>query len=123
TVANAFAAMEAGLTIVPVLNKVDLVHARPEEVMEEMEHSLGIDPAEVLPVSGKTGFGVEALLEAIVARIPPPAGDPAANRAGDGFRFALRRVPRRDYLRAFDERLRAAGAEDQVPQDRLRSRG
>src|SRR5579863_9410330 len=48
TVANAFAAMESGLTIVPVLKKIDLVHARPELVMEEMEHSLGIDPADVL---------------------------------------------------------------------------
>jgi GTP-binding protein LepA len=78
TVANAFAAMESGHSIVPVLNKVDLVHARPEQVMEEMEHSLGIDPAAVLPVSAKTGLGVEALLEAIVERVPPPAGDPAA---------------------------------------------
>src|SRR5258708_26669667 len=66
TVANAFAAMESGLAIVPVLNKIDLVHARPEQVMEEMEHSLGIDAAQVLPVSAKTGLGVEALLEAIV---------------------------------------------------------
>jgi GTP-binding protein LepA len=78
TVANAYAAMEHELTIVPVLNKVDLKHARPEEVMEEMESSLGIDPAEVLPCSGKTGAGVEKLLEAIVERIPPPAGDPDA---------------------------------------------
>jgi len=78
TVANAFAAMESGLAIVPVLNKIDLVHARPDQVMEEMEHSLGIDPAHVLPVSAKTGLGVEALLEAIVERVPPPAGDPDA---------------------------------------------
>ncbi|HEY5311926.1 MAG TPA: translation elongation factor 4 [Pirellulales bacterium] len=78
TVANAFAAMESDLMIVPVLNKVDLVHARPEQVMEEMETSLAIDPADVLPCSGKTGVGVEALLEAIVDRVPPPAGDPAA---------------------------------------------
>jgi len=75
TVANAFAAMESDLTLVPVLNKIDLTHARPEQVMEEMEQSLGIDPAEVLPCSAKTGLGVEALLEAIVKRIPPPAGD------------------------------------------------
>jgi len=78
TVANAFAAMESGLAIIPVLNKIDLVHARPEQVMEEMEHSLGIDAAQVLPVSAKTGLGVEALLEAIVERIPPPASDPDA---------------------------------------------
>jgi GTP-binding protein LepA len=78
TVANAYAAMEHELTIVPVLNKVDLKHARPEQVMEEMESSLGIDPADVLPCSGKTGAGVDKLLEAIVERIPPPAGDPDA---------------------------------------------
>ncbi|HXT57153.1 MAG TPA: translation elongation factor 4 [Pirellulales bacterium] len=75
TVANAFAAMESDLALVPVLNKIDLTHARPEQVMEEMEQSLGIDPAEVLPCSAKTGLGVEALLEAIVKRIPPPTGD------------------------------------------------
>src|SRR3954463_858948 len=56
TVANAYAAMNSGLTIVPVLNKVDLVHARPEQVMEEMESVLGIDPVDVLPCSGKTGI-------------------------------------------------------------------
>src|SRR4051812_48903045 len=76
TVANAYAAMNSGLTIVPVLNKVDLVHARPDQVMEEMESVLGIDPVDVLPCSGKTGIGVEDLLAAIVERIPPPTGNP-----------------------------------------------
>jgi GTP-binding protein LepA len=75
TVANAYAAMGADLKIVPVLNKVDLVHARPEEVITEMESTLSIDPDEVLKCSGKTGVGVEALLEAIVDRVPPPSGD------------------------------------------------
>ena len=78
TVANAYAAMENNLTIVPVLNKIDLRHARPDEVMAEMESVLGIDPTEVLPCSGKTGHGVDKLLEAIVERVPPPAGDPDA---------------------------------------------
>ncbi|HTU26547.1 MAG TPA: translation elongation factor 4 [Pirellulales bacterium] len=78
TVANAYATMEHNLTIVPVLNKVDLKHARPDEVKAEMESVLGIDPDEVLPCSGKTGVGVEALLAAIVERIPPPKGDPEA---------------------------------------------
>ena len=78
TVANAYAAMEHNLTIVPVMNKVDLKHARPEQVLEEMETVLGIDPAEVLPCSGKTGQGVSKLLKAIVARVPPPSGDPEA---------------------------------------------
>ncbi|HJT32712.1 MAG TPA: translation elongation factor 4 [Pirellulales bacterium] len=78
TVANAYAALDAELAIVPVLNKIDLQAARPEEVMEEMESSLAIDVADVLPVSGKTGQGVDALLAAIVSRLPPPSGDPNA---------------------------------------------
>ena len=78
TVANGYAAMEHDLTIIPVINKVDLTHARLEEVMEEMEQSLGIDPEEVLPVSAKSGLGCQKLLEAIVDRCPPPTGDPAA---------------------------------------------
>ena len=78
TMANAFAAINADLKILPVLNKIDLVNARPEAVIEEMHQSLGIDPDEVLPASGKTGQGVDELLRAIVARIPAPAGDPEA---------------------------------------------
>jgi GTP-binding protein LepA len=78
TVANAYAAIDAGLTIVPALNKIDVVSARPDEVMEEMESSLGIDPTEVLAVSAKTGVGVDELLEAIITRVPPPQGDPNA---------------------------------------------
>ncbi len=78
SVANAYAAMEHGLTIVPVMNKIDLRHARPDEVLTEMESVLGIDPLEVIPCSGKTGQGVDKLLEAIVERVPAPAGDPGA---------------------------------------------
>src|SRR3954469_1545524 len=59
TVANAYAAMEHDLAIVPVLNKVDLKHARPEEVLEEMEHSLAVHAEEVLWCSAKTGIGTE----------------------------------------------------------------
>jgi GTP-binding protein LepA len=78
TVANAYLAMEHDLAIVPVLNKIDLAIARPEQVMAEMEQALGISPTEVLRCSAKTGQGVEEVLQAVVARIPPPAGDPAA---------------------------------------------
>jgi len=78
SVANAYAAMENNLVIVPVLNKIDLRHARPDEVLAEMESVLGIDPLEVIPCSGKTGQGVDKLLEAIVQRVPAPAGDPGA---------------------------------------------
>src|SRR6516162_548274 len=74
TVANAYLAMEHDLTIVPVLNKVDLSMARPDDVKAEMEQALGIDPATVLHASGKTGQGVEELIKAIIDRVPPPAG-------------------------------------------------
>jgi GTP-binding protein LepA len=78
TVANAFLAMEHELTIVPVLNKIDLPVARPGEVTAEMEQALGISPADVLKASGKTGEGVDQALRAIVSRIPPPPGSPGA---------------------------------------------
>jgi GTP-binding protein LepA len=74
TVANAFLAMEHELVIVPVLNKIDMPIARPAEVIAEMEHALGVNPADVLQISAKTGEGVEAVIEAIITRIPPPAG-------------------------------------------------
>ncbi len=75
TVANAYAALEHNLVIVPVLNKIDLSHARPDEVKREIESSLGIDPEEVLACSAKTGQGCTELLDAIVDRVPPPTGD------------------------------------------------
>ena len=78
TVANAFAATNQGLAIVPVINKVDLVHARVNDVLAEMEQSLAIDSSEVILASGKTGIGIDELLTAIIDRIPPPQGDPQA---------------------------------------------
>jgi GTP-binding protein LepA len=74
TVANAFLAMEHELTILPVLNKVDLAAARPDEIIAEMEQALGILPADVMRVSAKTGLGVDELFQAIITRIPPPPG-------------------------------------------------
>src|SRR4051794_5085311 len=76
TVANAFLAMESDLAIVPVLNKVDLPTARPDDVKSEMLQALGIEPDTVLHASGKTGMGVDEVLRAIVERIPPPSGKP-----------------------------------------------
>jgi GTP-binding protein LepA len=78
TVANAYLAIEGNLTIVPVLNKVDLPVARPDEVIAEMHSALGIEPGDVLRVSGKTGQGVDELLGAIIERVPPPPGATAA---------------------------------------------
>ena len=78
TVANAYAAMEHDLQIVPVINKIDLSHARTDEVIEEMEQSLAVEPDEVMLASAKSGIGIRELLDVIVDRIPPPDGDPAA---------------------------------------------
>ena len=78
TLANAQLALAAGLVIVPVINKIDLPNAQPDVVMEELENVLAIPREEVLLVSAKDGTGVPDLLEAIVERIPPPGGDPAA---------------------------------------------
>jgi GTP-binding protein LepA len=78
TLANVHLALREGLTIVPVLNKIDLPSAEPELVMDELETALAIPREEVLLVSAKEGTGVPELLEAIVERIPPPKGDPGA---------------------------------------------
>jgi GTP-binding protein LepA len=78
TVANAFAAMEHDLTIVPAMNKIDLVHARPDQVRQEMVQTLGVAASEVLGCSGKTGKGCEELLQAVIERVPAPTGDPNA---------------------------------------------
>jgi GTP-binding protein LepA len=74
TVANAYLAIEHDLTIVPVLNKIDMAIARPDEVIAEMNTVLGIKPEEVLRVSAKTGVGIEAVIEALLERVPPPPG-------------------------------------------------
>src|SRR3954452_21524067 len=78
TVANAYAAMQHDLAIVPVINKIDLVHARVDEVKEEIEHTLAIDADEVVGCSAKTGLNCEAVLQAVLKRVPPPTGDPNA---------------------------------------------
>src|SRR5438309_10606333 len=78
TVANAYLAMENDLTIVPVLNKIDMPIARPDEVIAEMEHAVGASADEVLRVSAKSGLGIDELFRAIIERIPPPPGDPKA---------------------------------------------
>jgi GTP-binding protein LepA len=78
TVANTYAAVEAGLELIPVLNKVDLPSADPDRVAGEIADLLGGDPGEILRISAKTGEGVDAVLEAIVARIPAPTGEPQA---------------------------------------------
>ena len=78
TVANAYAAMENDLTVIPVMNKIDLNHARPAEVAKEVEQALAIPTDEIIKVSAKTGFGIEELLRAIIDHIPAPQGHPEA---------------------------------------------
>ena len=78
TISNLYLALENDLEIIPVLNKVDLPSANPEEVTDDIVDLLGCDSEEVIHASGKTGFGVDTILEAIIDRIPAPEGDPEA---------------------------------------------
>ena len=75
TISNLYLALENDLEIIPVLNKVDLPSANPEEVTDDIVDLLGCDPAEVIPASAKTGLGIEAILTAIIERIPAPKGN------------------------------------------------
>ncbi len=78
TLANVHLALEHDLTIIPVVNKIDLPAADPDKTIREIEEIIGLPAADAILASGKTGQGVEAILQAIVARIPAPSGDPAA---------------------------------------------
>ncbi|VWD01712.1 elongation factor 4 [Burkholderia lata] len=78
TVANCYTAIELGVEVVPVLNKIDLPAANPENAIEEIEDVIGIDAADATRCSAKTGLGVEDVLESLIAKVPPPKGDPAA---------------------------------------------
>jgi len=78
TISNLYLALENDLEIIPVLNKVDLPSANPEEVTDDIVDLLGCDASEVIPASGKTGLGVDTILEAIIDRVPAPKGDPEA---------------------------------------------
>ena len=107
TVANAYAAINADLEIVPVINKIDLTYARVDEVLVEMEQSLGIDPDDVIKASAKAGIGIDELVTAIIERIPPPQGDPEATLRAmvfdshyDSYRGAI------TYIRILDGTVR-----------------
>jgi GTP-binding protein LepA len=78
TISNLYLALEHDLTIIPILNKMDLPSAEPEAVTDQIVELIGCDPAEVIPASGKTGMGIDEILSAIIDRIPPPTGDPKA---------------------------------------------
>jgi small GTP-binding protein len=76
TIANHRLAVDAGLAIVPVLNKIDLPHAEPDRVAAQMVAALGVPESSILRISAKSGLGVTKLLEALVERLPPPTGQP-----------------------------------------------
>src|SRR3954468_13562587 len=78
TLANVYHALDANHEIVPVLNKIDLPAAEPDRIKEQIEEVIGIDASEAVPISAKTGLNIEAVLEAIVTRLPPPKGDRSA---------------------------------------------
>ena len=79
TVATGYAAIEHDLDIVPVVNKIDLKHQRADEVVQEMEQTLGLDGEDVIRVSAKTGINIDGLIDAIVTNVKPPDGDPEAD--------------------------------------------
>ena len=78
TVANCYTALELGVEVVPVLNKMDLPNADPENAKREIEDVIGIDATDAIPCSAKTGMGIDEILEAVIARMPPPKGNPDA---------------------------------------------
>ena len=75
TISNLYLALEHDLEIIPILNKMDLPGAMPDEVTDQIVELIGCDPSEVIPASGKTGLGVDAILEAVINRVPAPTGD------------------------------------------------
>ncbi|MCD6665678.1 translation elongation factor 4 [Hydrogenophaga bisanensis] len=78
TVANCYTALDLGVEVLPVLNKMDLPQADPDNAKQEIEDVIGIDATEAVPCSAKTGMGVEDILEMVVAKVPPPRGNPDA---------------------------------------------
>ncbi len=78
TLANVYHALDAGHEIVPVLNKIDLPAAEPDRIKQQIEDVIGLDASQAVPISAKTGIGIDLVLEAIVTRLPPPKGDETA---------------------------------------------
>ena len=110
TLANAYLAINHGLEIIPVINKIDLPSADIARTKEMIEGAVGLDASDAVLISAKTGQGVPDVLEAIVKRVPPPKGDPGQPAAGADFRFLVRSLSRRD--RAGARLRRNASARD-----------
>ena len=123
TVANAYAAINANLTIVPAMNKIDMQAARPDEIREEIESTLGIDGDSILSVSGKTGIGVPEIFRAIIDRSPAPPGRPQGPAPGPDLRLQVRRLRRGRHLRPGHGRPAHGRPEDPPDGRRDRPRG
>jgi len=113
TLANLYVAMEYNLTLLPVINKIDLPAADIDRIREEIDSDLGLDPFEAVPVSAKLGTGIDELLEAIVKKLPPPVGDPEAplkalifDAQYDSYRGVVALVRVRDGEIAAGQRIR-----------------
>ncbi|HZJ29561.1 MAG TPA: translation elongation factor 4 [Solirubrobacterales bacterium] len=126
TVANTYLAIEAGLELIPVMNKVDLPGAEPERVAKEITDLIGGDPDQVLRISAKTGEGVAEVLEAIVRQVPPPTGDlTAPSRAMifdsefDQYRGVIAYIRVVDGVFANGDRIRAMRVEAEAEIDEI----
>ena len=108
TLANAYLAVENNLEIIPVINKIDLPGAQPDEAKRQIEEIIGLDASQAILASAKEGTGVHEILEAIVARLPPPKGDPDGAAQGADLRLVVRRLPRRHHPDARHRRRRCA---------------
>ncbi len=113
TLANLYLALENDLQVIPVLNKIDLPAAQPDKYAEELAHLIGCDPDDCLRVSGKTGEGVERLLDEIVTLVPAPDRGPGGRRARDDLRLRLRHLPRCRHLCPCHRRTAHPPREDQ----------
>ena len=100
TLANVYQALDNNLEILPVLNKVDLPSADADRVKQQIEEVIGLDASHAIPISAKTGKNVEAVLEAIVERLPAPKGDRQRAAQGAAHRQLVRRLSRRRRARA-----------------------
>ena len=123
TLANYHLARDAGLVIVPAINKIDLPAAEPEQRTKELAHLLDCDPDDILHISAKSGEGVDALLAAVIERVPPPGGRCDEAAAGADLRLAVRPLPRRDHVPARAGRRAALGRAHPHVRDPRRERG
>ena len=98
TISNLYMALESDLEIIPVINKVDLESANPDEVEDEIVDLLGCKREEIIRASGKTGIGIKDILDAIVDRVPAPQGQSRRSAAGADFRFGVQPIPRHHRL-------------------------